>query len=128
MKSTTEIQHKRANILKQFQNGRGINQIALNFMVTPYTIRRHLKLSGVKFGYSPTHLSYAQDDVDKALELYDKGLSVKKVGRMLGHSRKVITSILKKNHIEIINRQQTKYNWAFIDQKNDFSFIGLGGH
>lgn len=91
-----------------------IFEIGKYFNCSGSTISRRLHKLGVDVHYSNSILKF---DLDKdVIPLYEKGVSITKLAKQFGTTRKTLTSKLKERGIPIVNYQnKTKFNEHIFD-------------
>ena len=117
-----------AEILNLYQNT-NISQedLCRKFHCSRNTIKDILVQNNIKLKYGGRQI--LQKDLDEAIKLYKAGNSLSKIGKILGHSKDIISKYLKNSGVEIINKQNTsrfnEYVFDVIDTEEKAYWLGF---
>ena len=92
------------------------------------TVRYNLLRLGIEPWTTTVRRVLTASDIKKIIDLYQMGLSCKRIGELYGVRHKRISSILKKNHIPVrsiseMNLIINKSSISNIDEFNDYDFM-----
>ncbi len=86
-----------ARLVERYEAGATVYELAAELDVHRTIISRRLKGAGVQMRFTPL----TEEQVEAAIKLYDKGLSLSTVGRELGFNASTIYRALKQHGAEM---------------------------
>lgn len=94
IKITPEVEKEIIDLYKEIQN---LKVISEKFNLSPQTISKAFKKAGVEVKNAYSHLKkLTDDDKNKIFELYQTGLNMNQISKMLNFSPATVSKILKK--------------------------------